>query len=175
MTDSAAAQQEPNEFLLPCDVKMGGTVFCKGVKLSTLVNAGSRWNKMLGEYIAAYGAVPQPASLAAARGVEVLADRVRALQAHLDLLMAACQPLLDAEDAMKANAKRMAGLAALARTDHAEALRQKSQFDMQPRVTDVGDCCRNIRMAMRKIKKGRPALAQENAAAAGSTVEGVGL
>ena len=79
--------------------------------------------------------------------------RVGQVTGDLRALMAACQPLLDAEDAAKARAKRMQELAALAKTDQAAAKRQLAEFDRQPRVHEVGDICEEIRRAMRRIGK----------------------
>jgi hypothetical protein len=78
--------------------------------------------------------------------------KIARLTADLQALMAACKPLLDAEDAAKAQAKRMQELAALAKTDQAEAKRQLGELDRKPRVHDVGNVCAEIRRVMRKIK-----------------------
>lgn len=79
--------------------------------------------------------------------------RVLALTADLNALMKACQPLLDAEDASKARAKRMQELAALAKTDQAQAKRLLAELDRKPRVYDIGDACAEIRQVMRRIGK----------------------
>lgn len=66
----------------------------------------------------------------------------------LEELYKACEPLLRAEDVEKETTRRMAELAALARTGDEGAKRAKAglrQLQQEPRVFDVGNICRELR------------------------------